>query len=258
MLHKEIVMLPLEIDGLGDLSEAQVAHFREHGFLAVDNVLRPAIVEQLRGRFSSLFAGDFETGIYPDEWYWREELSRPDVTRHMANAWKADLSVAALSLSSDIGKAACRLTGWTSAKLGQDTIWWKPPGGKPVAYHQDTSFMDFLDPQQTVTFWFALDDVTQQTGTLEYARGSHRWPCTPMPSSFHAADDYRSQLRAAADAANEPMPDIYYAEVFTEASITARPFFERNGFEVIEAQDVELRGETFRNYRMAKALSAPI
>lgn len=42
--------------------------------------------------------------------------------------------------------------------------------------------------------------------------------------------------------------------LFTEASITARPFFERNGFEVIEAQDVELRGQTFRNYRMAKSL----
>ncbi|RYG57932.1 MAG: GNAT family N-acetyltransferase [Alphaproteobacteria bacterium] len=43
--------------------------------------------------------------------------------------------------------------------------------------------------------------------------------------------------------------------LFTEASITARPFFERNGFEVIEAQDVERRGETFRNYRMAKSLA---
>jgi len=42
--------------------------------------------------------------------------------------------------------------------------------------------------------------------------------------------------------------------LFTEASITARPFFERNGFDVIEAQDVELRGQTFRNYRMFKSL----
>ena len=34
-----------------------------------------------------------------------------------------------------------------------------------------------------------------------------------MPSSFHAAEDYRGQLRAAANAANEPIPDFYYAEV---------------------------------------------
>ena len=43
-------------------------------------------------------------------------------------------------------------------------------------------------------------------------------------------------------------------QLFTEASITARPLFERHGFEVIEAQDAEMRGQTFRNFQMAKAL----
>ncbi|WP_425988395.1 GNAT family N-acetyltransferase [Brevundimonas sp. TWP2-3-2] len=42
--------------------------------------------------------------------------------------------------------------------------------------------------------------------------------------------------------------------LFTEASITACLFFERNGFEIIAPQDVELRGQTFRNYRMVKSL----
>ncbi|MBS0657155.1 MAG: GNAT family N-acetyltransferase [Verrucomicrobia bacterium] len=40
--------------------------------------------------------------------------------------------------------------------------------------------------------------------------------------------------------------------LFTEASITARPFFERRGFRLLDAQDVEYRGATFRNYRMEK------
>ena len=42
--------------------------------------------------------------------------------------------------------------------------------------------------------------------------------------------------------------------LFSEASITARPVFEHRGFHVEAAQDVALRGQTFRNYRMAKAL----
>jgi putative acetyltransferase len=42
--------------------------------------------------------------------------------------------------------------------------------------------------------------------------------------------------------------------LFTEASITARPMFEHRGFSVETAQDVALRGQTFRNYRMVKAL----
>ena len=38
----------------------------------------------------------------------------------------------------------------------------------------------------------------------------------------------------------------------TEASITAQPFFAKRGFETVAAQDVEYRGQTFRNYRMRK------
>ena len=42
--------------------------------------------------------------------------------------------------------------------------------------------------------------------------------------------------------------------LYTEASITARPFFERKGFRVITPQRVELRGSTFANFRMEKML----
>ena len=40
--------------------------------------------------------------------------------------------------------------------------------------------------------------------------------------------------------------------LFAEASITARPFFERMGFKVITPQEVERRGMKFINYVMEK------
>ena len=43
--------------------------------------------------------------------------------------------------------------------------------------------------------------------------------------------------------------------LFVEASITARPFFEAQGFTVITPQTVESRGVTFLNYRMERLLS---
>lgn len=43
--------------------------------------------------------------------------------------------------------------------------------------------------------------------------------------------------------------------LFTAASITARPFFERMGFERLRAQNVEVRGMTFQNYRMEKRIT---
>ena len=42
----------------------------------------------------------------------------------------------------------------------------------------------------------------------------------------------------------------------TDASITARPFFEKHGFQVVRPQDVALRGQRLTNFRMEKRLIA--
>jgi putative acetyltransferase len=45
--------------------------------------------------------------------------------------------------------------------------------------------------------------------------------------------------------------------LWTDASITARPFFERHGFTVIAEQHPVTRGVSMTNYRMCKALTRP-
>ena len=44
------------------------------------------------------------------------------------------------------------------------------------------------------------------------------------------------------------------ARVYTEASITARPFFAKRGFESLSSQEVEYRGCRFTNFKMSKAI----
>ncbi|HEY6643195.1 GNAT family N-acetyltransferase [Povalibacter sp.] len=44
-------------------------------------------------------------------------------------------------------------------------------------------------------------------------------------------------------------------QLFTEASLVARPFFERHGFRVREEQTVHRRGISFRRFRMCKSLT---
>jgi ectoine hydroxylase-related dioxygenase (phytanoyl-CoA dioxygenase family) len=41
-------------------------------------------------------------------------------------------------------------------------------------------------------------DTTAAGGTIEYARGSHRWGVFPKIRQFHAPDDYREALKDAA------------------------------------------------------------
>ena len=45
-----------------------------------------------------------------------------------------------------------------------------------------------------------------------------------------------------------------HARIFTEASITARPFFERHGFRVLREQTVSRRGVPMTNFAMEKSL----
>ena len=48
--------------------------------------------------------------------------------------------------------------------------------------------------------------------------------------------------------------ELDLAYLYTEASITAKPFFLSKGFVVIKEQTVDCRGQTFLNYSMSKQL----
>ncbi|HWA44515.1 MAG TPA: GNAT family N-acetyltransferase [Hypericibacter adhaerens] len=45
--------------------------------------------------------------------------------------------------------------------------------------------------------------------------------------------------------------------LYTHASLTARPFFERRGFMLIRQQTITVRGQGFTNFRMEKPLGLP-
>src|SRR6185369_16594752 len=104
------------------VSAEQIERFARDGYLVIERLLQPEIVAAVRARFEPLFAGEFETGIYPDEWYWRAGMSLPDITRHMGNAWKSDRTVARVALSAAVGEIVATLSGWAGARLALDTI----------------------------------------------------------------------------------------------------------------------------------------
>jgi len=65
------------------LTEENKRRFEADGFLILDRFIDAATVERLRARFEPLFKGEFETGLYPDEWTWQEGRDRPDRTRQI-------------------------------------------------------------------------------------------------------------------------------------------------------------------------------
>ncbi len=191
-----------------DLTQEQIAAFARDGFVIVENVLDADTIAAARARFEPLFAGEFDTGLQPDEWNWRTGSGRPDVTRQICNGWKADSTVAAIVLREDIGRACAQLRGWPGARINQDNVLWKPPGTKPLGFHQDDSYQEWVEPCEMMTCWITLDDTRADQGTIEYVRGSHLWPLSPPIGEFHAPDDPLADMRVAAGHAGVDDPEI--------------------------------------------------
>ncbi|NEA37410.1 phytanoyl-CoA dioxygenase family protein [Streptomyces sp. SID13031] len=61
----------------------------------------------------------------------------------------------------------------------QTMIYFKPPGSRGQALHQDNFYLK-AEPGTCVAAWMALDTVDVENGCLEVVPGSHRWPilCT--------------------------------------------------------------------------------
>lgn len=180
------------------LTDTHLARFRDDGFVVVEGFCPAGLVAAARARFGPLFRGEFETGLQPDEWNWREGRDAEDLTRQICNGWRSDRAVARLVLRPQVGAACARLMDWPGARINQDNVIWKPPGAKALGFHQDDSYQDWIVPPAMVTCWMALDDTAAEAGTIEYVRGSHRWPLSPPIERFHAPDDPTADLRAAA------------------------------------------------------------
>ena len=86
-------------------------------------------------------------------------------------------------LHPDLAALAAELRGWSSTRMGQDDVIWKPPQAAQapqttVGFHRDA---DYISKQfqpydnNMVTVWMALDDADEETGCIEYVAGSHKF-----------------------------------------------------------------------------------
>src|SRR5210317_221953 len=194
------------------LNQSLIDEFNEDGFLILDQFIDQEWIDKLKSKFGPLFKGKFETGTEPDEWNWRFGKDPEDVTRQICNGWKSDNLIKELVCHYVVGETCSRLMNWNGAKLIQDNVLWKPPGGKTLGYHQDAAYDDWIIPQTMMTFWMSLDNTSKSTGTLEYVKGSHKWGLQPPKGEFHSPKDYKEQLNIFAEKNNQKI-EIVYVEV---------------------------------------------
>lgn len=201
-------------DTASPLTAEQIARFHEDGFLIVEDLLDEVWVKRLAERIDPLFAGEFETGDYPDEWHWNPHLGLPSASGQMTSVWKSDRTIAAVVLSENIGAISAALGGWTGSRLMGDSLWTKPYGATETTLHQDSMYSFYHTPQDIVICWIALSHARPGGSTIEYVRGSHRWKLSATVPEFHApSKSYHWEMEQAAKRAGIEQPEVLQLEL---------------------------------------------
>jgi phytanoyl-CoA hydroxylase len=162
-----------------ELSAADIAKYREDGFLVIESFITDAEVELLRDRLERVINGDFDRICEPDDYHWKKGRDPDNVTRFMGPVWRCDSALGRFTFSSDHARVAAELEGESCIRLYNDYVWCKPEGGKPIEMHQDAAYNTWVEPARVAACWIALDDTHTDAGTLFYVKGSHRWGAQP-------------------------------------------------------------------------------
>jgi ectoine hydroxylase-related dioxygenase (phytanoyl-CoA dioxygenase family) len=156
------------------LSQDDIAQWCERGYHFHHGVFTADEVAAIREGCEDVLQGKYETGIAPDDIYWKPG-DNPLAMHKIDNAWKANRTIAQAVTNPRMGQIAAQLIGAPSMRLWQDQISYKPAsGGKVVTYHQDWAYWQMIAQCETVTCWIALDDVLPESGPMVYLEGSQK------------------------------------------------------------------------------------
>ncbi|WP_433009411.1 phytanoyl-CoA dioxygenase family protein [Kribbella sp. CA-294648] len=150
--------------------------FDSAGYTVVRGLFAVDEVERLRDHYMGLrHRGSYEGDVVGVQADGRDPLRRYPRMAQM-HRWD-ELSLQWL-IDSRLDEVLTGLLG-RSPYAVQTMIYFKPPGSRGQALHQDNFYLR-AEPGTCVAAWMALDEVDVENGCLEVVPGSHRWPilCT--------------------------------------------------------------------------------
>jgi ectoine hydroxylase-related dioxygenase (phytanoyl-CoA dioxygenase family) len=98
--------------------------------------------------------------------------------------WRRHATFRAFALESPLPALVAALLRARRVTLYEDSLLVKEPGtSERTAFHQDMAYFH-VTGSQVCTTWCPLDDVTLETGAVQYVRGSHLWQKEFKPNLF--------------------------------------------------------------------------
>lgn len=167
------------VTGLDAIAEADLAQFRERGFLLVREALSREEVNGSLAAIEDLCAG-YVTGDYHvryeanarAEFAALKPEARQDAVRKLSDFVDHEPRLLAISNHAGIARVLRRLLG-DEPVMFQDMALLKPPRiGREKPWHQDCAYFDYPQGTQVVGIWLALDEALVENGCMHVIPGS--------------------------------------------------------------------------------------
>ncbi|MGF1449694.1 MAG: phytanoyl-CoA dioxygenase family protein [Opitutales bacterium] len=145
------------------LTEAQLAQYREAGFLRLKGVLS----HEECARFREAAAAVNERA--------QQRVSDGTVFNQFVNTWRESNTLKALTLHPNITAIARKLAG-TALRLWHDHLLVKMPhNNAPTHFHQDQPYWPHAHSTHSLSCWVALNDVPAERGCMTFIPKSQRF-----------------------------------------------------------------------------------
>lgn len=160
------------------LTQQQVDHYNQNGFLVVSGLYTQAEVEHFRAHFESMRARE---SIGPSQSLSDTEFGENDpllTYPRIMQPHRRDEDSFKWLTDARLNKCMTTLLG-TEPFAVQTMFYFKPPGARGQALHQDQFYLR-VQPGTCLAAWMAVDDCDEENGCLRVVKGSHDWPilCT--------------------------------------------------------------------------------
>ncbi|HEU5356536.1 MAG TPA: phytanoyl-CoA dioxygenase family protein [Actinocrinis sp.] len=192
LTEAELALLP---------TDAEVAHYEEHGWYLTKKLLTDDEVDELVDAGERYYAGERSRTLPlrpPRLAYW--EPGHGEVQRHNDYVHVESDPIARILRKPLIGAVAARLAGAEGIRLFQSTLIYKPPvpdePSNIVPWHFDKHYWATSTSERMLTAFIPFHDCGPQMGTITMIDGSHLWKEIGREDSMtkHFADRDKSDL----------------------------------------------------------------
>ena len=165
------------------LTDEQVAHFHEYGYLSGIKLLEDDQIEVLRNQLDEVIDPKHPAHHLFYEFHSNESEDSDSVLFHSLGQWRIASGFHDILWNPAFVMAAHQLLENKPVRFWHDQLFYKPAKhGGVVAWHQDYSYWTRTIAMQHLTCWTGLDDATIENGCLHYVPKSHKWGLLDAPS----------------------------------------------------------------------------